>query len=93
MQELLQGFRGAKNRDAILKRFRAFAWIVPKREDHIAAAELWNRCRRKGVQMGTVDILLVQLCIRHSLTMLSADADFRHASQHVPLKVWTGAPL
>ena len=88
LQELLQGFRGPKARDAIVARFAALPMIVPDRDDHIAAAEVRNTCRRKGVQVGTVDALLIQLCCRHELTMLATDQDYEHAAKHVPLKRW-----
>jgi predicted nucleic acid-binding protein len=39
---------------------------------------LRNDCRRAGLQIGTIDALLAQLCIRHDLTMLTADQDFAH---------------
>ncbi len=91
LQELLQGFSGPKARQQILDRFDAIPLIVPDRADHIEAAALRNRCRRAGIQTGTIDALLAQLCIRHDLTMLSADDDFRHIARECDLKLW-GAP-
>ena len=35
---------------------------MPDQVDHVAAAELRNSCRRRGVQIGTIDALLAQLC-------------------------------
>ena len=61
---------------------------MPDRDDHIRAAETRNRCRRRGVQIGTVDALLAQLCIRHDLTVLTSDDDFEHIARHSTLKVW-----
>ena len=84
----MQGFSGPESRKQIVDRFSALPLIVPDRDDHIEAAELRNHCRRKGVQIGTIDALLAQLCIRHDLTMLTADEDFRHVAKHAPLKVW-----
>ena len=88
LQELLQGFAGPKARARLLERFSAVPLVVPDRQDHIDAAELHSRCRRGGVQIGTIDALLAQLCIRHHLTMLSTDDDFRRISQHSALKLW-----
>ena len=88
LQELLQGFSGPKARDAVLERFTALPLIQPDREDHIAAAELRNACRRSGVQLGTIDALLIQLCRRYELTMLSADKGFEHARSVVHFKLW-----
>ena len=89
LQELLQGFAGPKSRFAIVDRFSALPLIVPDRDDHIQAAELRNHCRREGVQIGTIDALLAQLCIRHDLTMLTADQDFTRVAEHSKLKVWS----
>lgn len=91
LQELLQGFSGPTARDEIIERFSALPLLVPDRRDYIEAAELRNFCRRQGVQLGTIDALLSQLCIRYRLTMLSTDRDYSHAAVHVPLKVWGGA--
>ena len=88
LQELLQGFSGPKARAQILDRFSAVPLLVPDREDHIAAAALRNVCRRAGVQVGTIDALLAQLCIHHDLTMLSTDEDFRRIAGHSVLKLW-----
>ena len=88
LQELLQGFNGPRAAAAILERFRALPLVLPDRIDHIAAAEVRNVCRRAGVQVGTIDALLIQLCGRHKLTLLSTDQDFVHAARHVPFKLW-----
>lgn len=88
LQELLQGFAGARAHQDIIDRFAALPLLGPDRQDHIDAAELRNRCRRAGVQIGTIDVLLAQLCIRHGLTLLTTDNDFVHAAFHCPLKLW-----
>ncbi len=89
LQELLQGFSGAKSSAQIIERFSALPLLQPSREDHIAAAELRNACRRSGVQLGTIDALIAQLCIRHELTLLSTDKDFKSAAKHCALRVWS----
>jgi predicted nucleic acid-binding protein len=89
LQELLQGFSGPTARTQILERFSALPLLVPDRDDHIRAADVRNTCRRAGVQIGTIDALLAQLCIRHSLTMLSSDNDFSRIAAHCPLKLWS----
>jgi hypothetical protein len=88
LQELLQGFSGPKARQDILDRFSAIPLLAPDRDDHIHAADLRNRCRRAGVQVGTIDALFAQLCIRHDLAMLTSDKDFKHIANHCPLKLW-----
>ena len=92
LQELLQGFSGAKASAQIIERFAALPLIQPTREDHIAAAELRNTCRRAGVQVGTIDAIIAQLCLRHELTLLSTDKDFKSAAKHCALRLWSHQP-
>ena len=88
LQELLQGFAGPKARLQIIERFAALPLLQPDRQDHMAAAELRNTCRRAGIQIGTIDALLAQLCIHHDLALLSTDNDFALAAKHCSLRLW-----
>ena len=92
LQELLQGFSGPRDGKDIVERFSALPMIAPDRGDHVEAAALRNFCRRHSVQLGTVDALLAQLCIRHDMTMLSTDRDFSLAAAHCPLRLWRRDP-
>ncbi len=89
LQELLQGFHGPSAEGAIVRRFAALPFVPPERDDHIAAARLRNHCRRQGVQVGTIDALLAQLCIRHEAVLLTADRDFDGIAQHTALAIWS----
>jgi predicted nucleic acid-binding protein len=88
LQELLQGFAGPRARKEIVARFAALPLLIPDRHDYVDAAELRNRCRRSGIQVGTIDALLAQLCIRHGLTLLTTDGDFAMIAKHSALQVW-----
>ena len=90
LQELLQGFNGQKAGARIVERFSVLPLLVPGRDDHIAAAEVRNTCRRRGVQIGTIDALLATLCIAHDLELLTADTDFARIAEHHPLRLWSG---
>ena len=88
-QELLQGFRGPRNREAIVERFAALPFLTPDRDDHFEAAQLRNRARRRGVKIGTIDAILAQICIHHGLALLTTDADFRWIAEQEPLDYWS----
>ena len=88
LQELLQGFAGPRARNDIVQRFAALPLLVPDRQDYIEAAGIRNVCRSAGIQIGTIDALLGQLCIRHELTLLTTDVDFTLVARHCPLRVW-----
>lgn len=93
VQELLQGFLPERTQSEIRRRFRALPAVQPTRDDHIAAAELRNSCRRAGVQLGTIDALIAQLCITDDLELLSTDRDFEHASHHCGLRLWSAGDV
>jgi predicted nucleic acid-binding protein len=89
LQELLQGFAGPKAGAQIVERFAALPMLQPDRDYHIAAAALRNTCRRAGVQVGTIDALLIQLSIHHGLTLLTTDQSLVLASKVCALRLWT----
>ncbi len=87
-QELLQGFHGPRDQEAIVAHFGALPFLTPDRHDHFEAAQLRNRARRRGVQVGTIDAILAQLCIRYELRLLTTDADFARIAEQEPLERW-----
>jgi predicted nucleic acid-binding protein len=89
LQELLQGFAGPRARKDIIDRFTALPLLAPDRQDHVDAAELRNRCRRAGLQIGTIDAVIAQLCIRHQLKLLTTDNDFVLAARYCDLHIWS----
>ena len=92
VQELLQGFSGPRASKDLIDQFSALPFLSPDRQDPIDAAELRNKCRRSGVQTGTIDVLLAQLCIRQGLTLLTTGKDFAHIALHCPLALWKPSP-
>ena len=44
---------------------------------------------RCGVQVGTIDALLIQLCRKNDLTLLTTDQDFHAATKHVEFRLWS----
>ena len=87
LQELLQGFHGPKDQARIIERLQVLPLLQPDRDTYVEAARLRNTCRRRGVQLGTIDALIARLCIENDLTLLTADKDFVHAARFVPLRL------
>ena len=91
VQELLQGFSGPKQTQVIVEKLRALPMIAPTFDHHVAAAQLRNACRTKGVQVGTIDALIAAICIKENLLLLSTDKDFEHIARTQPLQLWRHA--
>jgi len=83
----LQEFCGPKQRERLIEHFSALPLIVPDLTDHIEAATIQTTCRRKGIQITTIDALLTQLAIGHDLEFLTTDRDFTLIARHVPLRI------
>jgi len=45
--------------------------------------------RRRGLQLGTSDALLIQLCRRNDLTLLTTHQDVHAATKHVEFRLWS----
>jgi hypothetical protein len=88
LQELLQGLVEGPTKDRLVIELSKLSLLVPSRDDHVLAAELFTTCRRNGVQLATVDALLAAICSRRTLALLTTDNDFVHAARHVDLTVW-----
>ena len=88
LRELLQGIRGPNAVAQIARHFQAIPMITHVRGDHVGAADLRNECRRRGVQVGTVDALLAQICMSRELVMLSTDRDFNYIENWTLLQLW-----
>jgi predicted nucleic acid-binding protein len=43
----------------------------------------------RGVQVGTIDALLIQLCRRNDLTLLTTDQGFHAAIKQVEFRLWS----
>ena len=87
LQELLDGLRDKKEFDRLVKHLEPFPLISLERETYVAAAELRQRCRAKGVQVGPIDCLIATACIQESYPLLTADRDFLRIAQHSVLVI------
>jgi predicted nucleic acid-binding protein len=51
------------------------------------AALLGQRCRRKGVTVGSVDLLIASVALPHGAELVTFDADFEQIAAISPLRV------
>jgi len=88
-QEVLQG---AQTRPAFqkLKGYldtQTFYRLVDKRESFAEAAELYRKCRKKGITVNsTIDFLIVQTAIENKLLLLHHDPDFEKIGKVTDIK-------
>ncbi len=87
LQELLDGVRAKKDFDRLLRFLDPFPLLPLERGAYVAAAELRQRCRARGVQAGAIDCLIAAACVQHGYPLLTADRDFLHIADHSELVV------
>ena len=84
-QELLSGIRFQAQYNKLKTRLRAFPDLPTEIEDYELAAQYFNTCRQNGVQGSNTDFLICAAARRRNYSILTADKDFEHFSQHIPI--------
>ena len=87
LQELLDGIRDKKDFDRLKNLLRPVPLVILGRGTFVAAAELRQRCRSKGIKVGPVDCLIAAACIQEGYPLLTADRDFAHMARYCDLVV------
>ena len=87
LQELLDGLRDKKDFDRLVNLLEPFPPLSLERDTYVAAAELRQRCRSRGIQVGPIDCLIAAACIQHGCPLLTADLDFSQIARHSDLVV------
>jgi predicted nucleic acid-binding protein len=75
-QELLSGIRDASELARLRSAVAGFPVITATIADHLAAAELANRCRGKGIAASTIDCLIAAQAVGGGFSLFTLDQDF-----------------
>jgi predicted nucleic acid-binding protein len=87
LQEILQGARSSREFDRLLANLGTQRFLFPSDpvQSHIAAAEIFFRCRRAGISpRSSVDCLIAQIAIENQAALLHHDSDFDKIARVVP---------
>lgn len=87
LQEVLQGFPSPDRTRRLAGHLAPFPLLDLHRGDFVLAAEIRNKCRAKGLVIGTVDAQIAAAAINHRCTLLTADRDFEGVARHFPLRL------
>jgi predicted nucleic acid-binding protein len=88
LQELLSGIREPsvfeKVKNVLL---RSYPLMTASVGDHVLAADVVNRCKRKGVAASSIDALITALALNARARLFTTDEDFKHISRIVDLRL------
>lgn len=90
LTEILQGIRDDKEYEEIKTSLLSFPiYSLRNNDSYITAAELYRKCRKKGITIRTtVDLLIAQIAIENDLLLLHNDNDFDSIARISSLKVY-----
>lgn len=86
-QEVLSGIRASAHFRRLRETLRAFPDLELSSGDFERAAEIFNRCRQRGVQGANTDFLICAVAERLQLSILTTDGDFSIFAEHVPVRL------
>ncbi len=85
VQELLQGARDEPSLDELKAMLSGQPMLMPSLETHVAAAEVYARCRWRGLTVRSPhDCLIACLALEHGEPLLAEDRDYRVIRQVLP---------
>lgn len=86
-QELLSGVKTEKQFATVRDHLRSFPDEAIAMADYESAAELFNRCRRRGIQGSNTDFLICAVCARLGTPILTTDGDFKVFAKVLPIEL------
>jgi len=86
-QEILQGSESEQHFDKFKHYFSELPFYYPRHstDSYAQAAYLYFSCRSKGITIrSTIDCLIAQIAVEHSLILLHSDKDFERIAGIIP---------
>jgi predicted nucleic acid-binding protein len=84
-QEILSGIKTKNQFETLQQYLEAFPDLPLVSGDYELAAEYYNTARQRGIQGSNTDFLLCAISTRHSMPIFTADKDFDHFIEHIPI--------
>ena len=86
-QEILSGINDKKKYEELREKISIFEDFQLHTYDYELAAELFNECRKHGIQGSHIDYLICAVAINNDMSILTLDNDFQLYKKHMKLKI------
>ena len=86
-QEILSGINDKKKYEELREKISIFEDFQLHTYDYELAAELFNECRKHGIQGSHIDYLICAVAINNEMSILTLDNDFQLYKKHMKLKI------
>lgn len=87
-QEILSGIKDQNKYEELKEKLKYFTDIELITEDYELAAEIYNKCRSKGIQGSHIDFLICSISIRKKYMIFTLDKDFENYSKAIEIKLY-----
>jgi len=87
-QEILSGLREETQFQRLAQYLRGFEDAKLETGDYEEAAQMCNRCRRRGIAGSTIDFLICGVVHRRGWQIFTTDRDFVHFGKVLPIKLY-----
>ncbi len=86
-QELLSGISDEIKFINLKDKLRAFDNLRLQVKDYEKAAEIFNTCRRNGVQGSHIDFLICAVAMNNEINIFTTDKDFENYKKYINIKL------
>lgn len=86
-QEVLSGISDNTKYENLKDKLQAFNDELIETEHYELAAQLFNQCRKKGIQGSHIDFLICAVSINNNLSIFTLDNDFVLYQKHLNIKL------
>ena len=86
-QELLSGVSDEKIYQKLKEKLNSFEDIQINTEHYELAAELFNTCRKNGIQGSHIDFLICSVSILNNYSIYTTDNDFKNYKKHIDINL------
>ncbi len=86
-QEILSGYSDLKKFNKLKEKLSYFENTPILDTDYESAAELCNKCRKRGIQGSQIDFLICAVAKRLDVPIFTTDKDFGHYQRIVSVKL------
>ena len=87
-QEVLSGIKHQQQYEKLKVMLRAFDDLSVTQDDYELAADMFNICRRQGIQGSHIDYLICAVAVNADIPVFTIDGDFPQYAAILPVKIY-----
>ncbi|MBN2425828.1 MAG: PIN domain-containing protein [Calditrichaceae bacterium] len=87
-QEILSGIKSDLQFSELRDYLSVFMDLPIETIDYEKAAEFYNTCRKKGIQVSNIDFLICALAFHRDFEIFTLDKDFENIQKIIPIKLY-----